>query len=358
MFEKKYGERESPVLDIWARRELVKVMNQGNPVCVAIEINKRCAGGCLYCYASSTDQEELGIDNISFDTFKQILELSKLGTKFVDLYGGDQLIHPDIKDMIFYAIEEGIHMCIPLSGLIPESKAKWLTEAHHLAKSKNLGFFLGIHIDSLDQGVHNQVNCIPDSLKARIKGFQALLDAGFPADHTYGCPTFTKQTAETIIDLMDWFYAKGTKHIVMIPFKPVGLSRNEGAKWEPTLSQLDRFIHHRAEVEGEHMLLVGTADGKYACQSHIAVTADGDVVPCLLLRDMPAGNIYEEDIIKIVKKNKKNLLLRAQVKGPCASCVSRHVCIGCRASAYCYLGDITASDPKCPFNPEAPEKVF
>ncbi|MHA1143634.1 MAG: radical SAM/SPASM domain-containing protein [Candidatus Helarchaeota archaeon] len=358
ILNRKHQSRENPPIDIWSRKELIKVMTRGDPVCVTIEINKRCAGGCLYCYASSTSQDELGIDDISFDTFKNILRISKLGVKFVYLYGGDQLLHPDLKEMVFHGLEKGFHLAMPLAGLIPANHAEWLVEAHEFALSKDLGFFVGIHIDSLDQDVYNTVNCFPNTLQAKIKGFQTLLDAGFPVKYTYATPTFTKQTGETIIELMDWFYSIGTPHVALAPFKPIGLSEDEAARWEPRLSQLKRFIEHRAEVEGKHMLLVGTADGKYACQSHIAITADGEVIPCLLFRDMSAGNIYREDIVKIVKKNKKKLLLKFKVKGPCGSCMSRHVCYGCRASAYCYAGDITASDPKCPYNPKAPETVF
>ena len=44
---------------MWTRRDLVKELNKGNPVSINIEINQRCSGGCLYCYASSMDGENL-----------------------------------------------------------------------------------------------------------------------------------------------------------------------------------------------------------------------------------------------------------------------------------------------------------
>lgn len=343
---------------MWTRKDLVKELNKGNPVSINVEINERCAGGCLYCYASSTDGEDLKKDNLSLNKFKEILKLSKFGTKVVTLYGGDQLIHPNIKEIIFHSINEGFHVLLPLAGLIPKSKAEWLVEAQKLAMSKDLEFIIGIHIDTLDQHAYNQVNCFPDSLNAKIKGYETLLNAGFPADRTYGCPALLKQNADTFIPLMNWFYEMGARNIAINPFRPQGLSKEEGAKWEPSLSQLEKAFRHRAKIEGEFMLMVGCSDGKYACQGHFAITAGGDVVPCTLLRDLVAGNIYEEDILEIFKREKKKLLLRINVKGPCAKCVSKLVCYGCRASAHIYLGDITASDPKCFFNPNAPDKCF
>jgi len=360
MFTTKQDRRENPLIGFWSRRELVKVYHKGNPVCVNIEINKKCAGGCLYCYASSADSSKLQTDSLPVGKFNEILTKmnAKFGTSVVNLYGGDQLLHPDCREMVFSAIEMGFHVIMPLSSLISKTNANWMVEALQLAKSRNQEMFLGIHIDTLDQDVYDQVNNSPDTLKAKVEGYSTLLSIGFPAVCTYGCPTLTSQTAVTMIDLMNWFYGRGAKHVAIVPFRPVGFGKKDGAKWEPSLSQIKEVFQHRAQVEGSHMLMVGSSDGRYACQSHIAITASGDVTPCLLLPDLPVGNIYRDDIVNIVKHGKKKLLLQVAVKGPCATCVSRFVCCGCRANAHIYLGDITASDPKCFFNPEAPEKCL
>lgn len=342
---------------MWSRKELFDVYARGDPVCVNIEINQRCSGGCQYCYASPLDPSHHNVSEhvLSTEKFKEILELKKLGVNVVYFYGGDQLLHPEFKNMVFHTIEENFHVVMPLSGLITSADAVWLIEAYAFAKLRDRELFVGIHIDTLDQDTYNLVNNSPHTLQARLDGFQTLLDTGFPADHIFGCPTITRQTATTMIPLMDWFYTKGVRHVATIVFKPLGFSRNEGAAWEPTLSQLRRIFYHRARVEGKHMLAVGSSDGRYACQSHIAITASGDVVPCLFLRDLSAGNIYEENVVKIVKKAKSALLLKLKVKGPCASCKFNLYCCGCRANAYIYLRDITASDPKCFFNTTAPE---
>jgi len=360
MFAPSQNHRESPLVDLWSRPELMKVYQKGNPVCLNVEIDKRCAGGCTYCYASSSDSSKLQSDNLPFEKFNEVLSKmkAKFGTKAVYLYGGDQLLHPDCKSMVFSAIDMGFHVIMPLAGLISRTNAGWLTEAHQTAKARDQEFIVGIHIDTLDQNVYNQVNNSPGTLQAKIDGYRCLLDTGFPPSHIYGCPTLTNQSAPTIINLMNWFYGQGARHVVIAPFRPVGFGKKEGARWEPSLSQIREAFQYRAKVEGNHLLSVGSTDGRYACQSHIAITANGDVIPCLLLADMPSGNVFQEDVVSIVKRGKEQLLLKMPVKGPCARCVSRFTCCGCRANAHIYLGDITASDPKCFFNPEAPERCL
>ncbi len=313
-----------------------------------------CLHGCRYCYATplGIDQPERSLTAVKFE---EILRLKKAGVRVVYLYGGDQLLHPGFEAMVSRAIDVGFHVVIPLSGRIPKGDAAWLAAAQSRASSVGVEVFAGIHIDTLDQAVHDQVNTSPGALKERLDGFQALLDAGFPADHVFGCPTVTRQTAKTMISLMDWFYTKGVKHVAISVFKPVGFGKDEAAAWEPAISQLKKIFFHRASVEGKQMLAVGSCDGKYACQGHVAITASGDVVPCLFLRDFPAGNIYEDDVGKIIARSKNALLLKHAVKGACASCKFKVYCIGCRANAHLYDGDVNASDPKCFFNKNAPD---
>ncbi len=354
--------RPNPIIDLWSREDLLKVYMGGEPVCVNVEINQRCAGGCGYCYAGSLDRVDQRVDNLSFDKFREILALARLGTRVVYIYGGDQLLHPDCRAMVSLAVDAGFHVVLPLAGRISPQDVQWLVDAQSAAAARDQELFVGIHLDTLDEAVYREITRTSGAssmtLRERVDGYEALLAAGFPPDHTYGCPTLTTQTAATIIPLMDGFYAKGAKHVAIQPFRPLGLSKNAGAHWEPSLAQLKQAFYYRARVEGYHMLAVGCSDGRYACQGHVAVTVTGDVVPCLLLRDFPAGNIYQSDILTIVGRSREQLLLRFPVKGPCATCKSSLYCCGCRANAYLYSGDITASDPKCFFNPEAPDRCL
>lgn len=139
MFAPSQVHRESPLVDLWSKPELLKVYRKGNPVCLNFEINKRCAGGCAYCYASSTNSRELRTDDLPYEKFVELIERMQqaFGTKVVYLYGGDQLLHPDLKKMVYTAIERGYHLVMPLAGLISPTQAAWLVEAHRAARARN-----------------------------------------------------------------------------------------------------------------------------------------------------------------------------------------------------------------------------
>jgi radical SAM protein with 4Fe4S-binding SPASM domain len=97
--------------------------------------------------------------------------------------------------------------------------------------------------------------------------------------------------------------------------------------------------------------------GKHQCSSLLTLFCDGSVMPCgQLPREFAVGNFYQQGLGNIVREH-HTVIARGDltIKGQCAICENNDICWGCRASAYHYLGDIEASDPKCWRNPAAKE---
>ncbi len=81
----------------------------------------------------------------------------------------------------------------------------------------------------------------------------------------------------------------------------------------------------------------------------------GYQVTCTLY-DFPKGNVYRQSLADILEKNQDELLFNYEIKGSCSGCKDyKSVCIGCRADAYHYTGDVRAANPKCFKNPDAKE---
>ena len=91
----------------------------------------------------------------------------------------------------------------------------------------------------------------------------------------------------------------------------------------------------------------------FYCRTMFNVNYQGQVLSCPVMRDRIMGNIFEENLKEIFERNRDSLLFNFQIKGPCATCQNNDLCFGCRATAYHYLGDVEASDPKCWLNPES-----
>ncbi len=84
-------------------------------------------------------------------------------------------------------------------------------------------------------------------------------------------------------------------------------------------------------------------------RTSLAVTADGDVRPCLGL-GLKLGNVRETDLGRIVRNDPVLSEMRnprTKVNGFCQTCGYAATCSGCRAVARLWTDDLWASDPEC-----------
>jgi radical SAM protein with 4Fe4S-binding SPASM domain len=91
--------------------------------------------------------------------------------------------------------------------------------------------------------------------------------------------------------------------------------------------------------------------GFVGCQAGIgqgAVTANGTVLPCVLL-PIPLGNIRDQSFSTIWQTSPvvKALRNRHNLEGQCSTCKVRNRCGGCRAVAFAKTGNYLGSDPRC-----------
>jgi len=138
----------------------------------------------------------------------------------------------------------------------------------------------------------------------------------------------------------------------MFVYHPIG----EGAdsKYVPSPEQIQRAYEYRAKKLGDHWLSIGPTEcGRHYCRSKFHVTYDGRILPCAVLYDFEVGNVKDTPLQELIADHGKKLCYDFEVNGACASCDNNDVCWGCRANAYFYKGNVTASDPMCWLNDES-----
>lgn len=322
--------------------------NQLLPYQLDVEITSKCGAGCGYCYASSSTEGDIFMPT---ERIKRLIEEARdMGIKLISWYGGDPQLHPDWAEIMTYAGEVGLENFFITSGMLSKRDVKKLCELESITN------LVGIHIDTPNPDVYAQVHTNPKTLEARIRGWQMLMEAGYPKNKILSCLTLTKPVAERIEETVDWMIDEmGSSNVVYVLFKDEGLG---GAKrgWEPSLTDVRKALEYRAKRLGQHWLRIGTSDGtKVLCRTLICVNYNGQVCPCLQVRNSGVGSIYEKSLKEIFEEHKDFILYNFDVKGPCSTCKNNDVCWGCRAVAYHYTGDFQASDPKCFMNTEAKE---
>lgn len=332
--------------------ERAEAINSLRPYLLDFEATNKCAGSCAYCYASSEGQEHSVIPE---EKIRAVLdEAWDLGVRRIQWAGGDAIAHPNWQEHVSYASEKGIESLLATGGLVSKRDARRIVALGE----KVIG--VGTNIASIDQKVYDKVHTNPATLEKKIQGYRNLLEAGYPADRIMVLITLTRPVIDTIEETMDFFIDEmGCCSFCLIPFRVCGFGKGN-KQWEPGLSDVKRALMHRAKRLGEYWLRIGSSDGShFYCRAAVAILYDGSVVPCTMMREQVAGNIYKESFKDIFLRDRDNLLFNHPVKGHCGGeCENSDMCFGCRANAYHYLGDAYASDPKCFMNPEAKEWYY
>jgi radical SAM protein with 4Fe4S-binding SPASM domain len=319
---------------------------KGKPGIFLIETTGKCLGSCSYCYSGSTG---LGSGfTLPTERIKELLvEIKEVGAQAIYWTGGDALLHPDLFELMDYTQEVGLRNRIiqtnPMS--ITKEKAKKLVASGVET--------IGIHIDSIDPAIYSQVHTNPKTLEQKIRGYNNLLDAGYPPNQTWACICLTKQTIQSLEQTFEWFLNMGASFISYIQFRPVGLAYSGLEHLELSVSEQKWACEYRARMlDDPELLRLGSSDSRSCCQNMVVIKDDGGVTPCPLCQDIVVGNIYQQSLVDIFNKNREALLFDFEIKGRCGDCENSDICFGCRANAFYMAGDITASDPRCWLNPD------
>jgi radical SAM protein with 4Fe4S-binding SPASM domain len=82
--------------------------------------------------------------------------------------------------------------------------------------------------------------------------------------------------------------------------------------------------------------------------SILTVKPDGNVAPCPML-DVFVGNVRKTSLKKLWNSKVFEKLRLREVKGQCAICKHKNICMGCRVRAFICYKDFLAEDPLCGF---------
>ncbi len=350
------GERREGIFDKYISPTKLRHWQEKKPYYIDFELTTLCPHTCKFCFSNSNlnpNPVHMPKDKV-FEVLDDLVAL-----EFRQIYwdGGESLLHPDFFDVLAYAHERGLG-CGAFSGGLPLANKAMAKKVVDAFQKRQFNVF-GIHIDSLNPEAFAELHDNPRELDRRIQGYRNLLEAGFPANRILPCITLTSQAARIIEETIDWYVDEmGARFLEISVFKPMG-NAGLNPQLEPSLSEVRRAFEYRARKLGDptwaHM--GSTECTTIQCRTNVYLTVDGNVMRCgQMPRELASGNIYQERLFDIYRRHADTLSMRdIQVEGQCAVCEHNDICVGCRAAALHYCGDIAAADPKCWLNPDARE---
>ncbi len=335
------------------------------PVEVGFEVLPYCNLRCFHCYSNAgPDQPRIGLSLKEMEALFD--ELVNLQVFKINLVGGEPFARRDILDIIQLAVQRSLAVTISTNGAL-------LTERRLGALRVAPPALIQVSLDGACAETNDAIRGIGSFDKA-VRALRLLTRAGLcTAIGTVAC----QRNYCEIPDILRLTLELGVSNFHLMGLQPAGRAishfeenRLTGEQWlvlyeffserVPTLS---RRIHFQIEIDK----FVLFKRGLFTPQNHLddfakmwstcpcsrsmcTITANGDVLPCGLMRDVIAGNIHHQSLREIWNRSDVFAAIRRRSLGiaACSDCRFWDYCQGgCAAVTHNLVGNFTGADPRC-----------
>jgi len=320
------------------------------PLIAYLELTLKCNLHCAHCYNAHRPQPELKTDEI-----KIVLDdLGKLGCLDLVFTGGEPCVRKDFEEILWYAREKRFCVTLKTNGSMIDGKLASL-----LAKALVVEVHVSLY--SLIQNEHEGITRVPGSLSQTLHGIECLLQEGVRV--RLSCP-ITKLNCSSVRGIKEFAERIGASY----GFDPIITARVDGSRdptdlridiadWQKLLKNglLSEVIYPNSfNVNDSSSMQLGKtkslANDDHVCgagSGSIAITAYGDVLPCLNLQ-IHVGNVLKDRLPNIWRDEPAWHPIRTITPNhytECKDCNLVNYCPRCPGVALSETGRITAAAP-------------
>lgn len=304
-----------------------------------LELTSRCNNRCLHCYATSGPCATQ--DLVPHERLLQLIgEARAAGASAIQFIGGEPLLYPRWRELAIKARAEGYdYIEIFTNATLIDDAAVEFFKTHSLN--------IATTIYAADAEIHDKVTVNPGSFGQTMAAIHKLLAAKIPLRIASIIMKANEHEAQKVMALCEELGVEATPPDVV---RPTG--RGDDHELLPTAYAKPPvrppFYTDPASFTRAH---------KYHCclAGKIAVTASGDVLPCIFARNQACGNILETPLAEILSGQKLSqcwCTTKDDVE-KCKDCEYRYACADCRPLAQ---GSDSrkrwlACSVDCPYNP-------
>ena len=334
---------------------------------LCFEIVNDCYLNCVYCSSFDDFVRKKCKNYLPFLLIKQVIDdFCVLGGQLLELSGGEPLMHPELIDIVDYALDKDIDVIVYTSGVLPDS----YDIQNILSKLQRIGLK---KIVFNCQGLAN----VHDMLVGKQGAFTRLIGSIIYSKEIglwVGIHFVPNKQNYFQIEQV-YYFLKGlyVDELALLRLVPQGRARyNQSILEMRNLEYLKffDFIYDLVQSNSHPAIRVGCPFNminiKYPGQFEVHkchagifsldIMADGSVIPCPAFKDIPIarlGNIFKDSLIEIWQANDFLKRLRnvhsAQISF-CNKCHFLDLCRGgCTAQRILKNGLLLKGpDPLCP----------
>lgn len=324
------------------------------PLNVTFQITNRCNLNCVHCHRTKDS-----FNDLSLSDFKRVIdELRAMKVFNINISWGEPLLHPDIFEMITYALHTWLNVTMSTNLLLRNDEITkkiatlWIRHIH-------------VSLDSHIPETHDKIRGISWSYKQLLNNIEHV--KRYNIAYTF-VTTIVDQTPEDYQKTIDkafqlWatahktngfinqWYGKNNEHYVkdFSEHKKIRKEKKQEYTGKMNIIAETMFL---IQLGKDYISPKGMPDiincwcpaGILTC----AINEKWEVLACPFFWDEPAGNILKNTFSEVRNKSKllQQLRERADIK-ECGTCDFVKICWWCRARSYWLFKAFKKEDPYC-----------
>jgi len=301
-----------------------------------VELTSDCNLDCKFCPKNDntlfrkTGCKRWNIigDPLEFEEWKNIIsQVIKLGCKELTFIGGEPMLEYQLmRDIIKFAQTKGIYeFTIYTNGtLLDIEKLKFIYE-------NNVKLIL--QLLSIEEDLCDEISGYPGTFKSIFIALEQIKNIGLNFSFMYLVNRFNELEVNNVRD----FTSKFTNNLVIDYIYPKPQNEFYSKKYANSLYNTDsRFIRPKLAT------FQYFKNNNCCYGDKIAITQDGNVLPCIMSRQIPLGNIRDNTNLYSLlnsKYYKYKRMSKDSIDG-CSKCALRYGCIECRALEMSACGEV------------------
>lgn len=324
-----------------AREISRRVYAKSIPINTTFEITQRCNIRCHHCY--NFDREEpypksrIGRE-LETDEIRRILDqLAEAGCLYLNLTGGEAIMHPDILDIVRHARKRYMLVKVKSNGtLLTAEKARALREAG--------AFGVDISLYGASEETYSAFTRIPQAYRRTMAGIEAALQVGLKV--RLSIPILKSTVHE--LDRMTDFARRNNLTFVADPHITTRYDGSRSSADERVgREKLDQLYRGalRPWLRGPNSS-VDQAPQCSCARSTCGISAFGDVYPCIGA-PVVSGNLRKESFNEIWTQSPVLRWIRGLQLDDfpvCKPCPHRIYCRRSSGAVYSNTGDYTGPE--------------
>ena len=306
-----------------------------------LEVTFKCNLGCIHCYGDCRTSPDP--DRMDSEGWKNLmLQARDAKCSQVQFIGGEPLLKKDLFQLVDFALHKGYTFVEIFSNLT-------LLKKERVPFLKDRGVHIATTLYSSNAKTHDSITGVTGSHAKTVKAITLLRDNDIPVRVAV---IAMKQNQDDLSATVEFLQHLGVQYKFPDPVRPTGRGcsqeiqpLNLPPEFTGLMSAADFWTDKRSFYFNQR--------NNTCWAGKIAVTAAGEVIPCIFARDLVIGNALEKDLQDIVYDNALQRLWglpkdRVEV---CQDCEYRYACQDCRPLAYAQEGNLYAKYPRCLYDP-------